>query len=106
MDSLFHEIKGKRGVRDGQSEFESRVEVGGECDEIDKFCIGAGSSPYAIGDVVERELGSGVVVLLEQRMYNVTNIKSGIVGAYDSAYGMTATPLTCEWNQKDRCRSR
>lgn len=53
MDRLFPEMEteteiGEGSVRDAPSEFEGKVEAGGEVDEIDKFCSGAGGSPNVV----------------------------------------------------------
>lgn len=39
--------KGKRGIRDCPNEFEAWMEISGNIDEINKFCMGSGGSPYA-----------------------------------------------------------
>lgn len=41
------------------------MEVSGEGNEVYEFCTGAGGSPDAVVDVVEKELGDGGSVRLD-----------------------------------------
>lgn len=70
IDNLFPvmetETDGERnGARERLRSFESRIEISCEVDEI-KFCTGVGTSPEAVVDAVEKELGKGTRVYLEQ----------------------------------------
>lgn len=52
------------GVGDSPSEFEGRMEVNSKVDKIKEFCKGAGGSPDAVVDIVEKALVTGARVCL------------------------------------------
>lgn len=58
-----------RDVRDGQSEFEGRVKVGGEVDEIHESSMGAGGSHQAIVNAAKKDLRFGDRLGLVQIMF-------------------------------------